>query len=68
MVKAFVVLTDGGAGDKTMEAALQDFVKTKIATFKCPREIEFVDVLPRTETGKLQRFVLRAQEKGRPPG
>ncbi len=39
--------------------ALQDHVKATIAPFKYPREIEFVPVLPRTETGKLQRFKLR---------
>ena len=44
---------------------LQDFVKHEIAPYKYPRAIEFVDALPRTETGKLQRFKLREQESGR---
>ena len=44
-------------GDVARE--LQDFVKATIAPYKYPRAIEFVDALPRTETGKLQRFVLR---------
>ena len=39
--------------------ALQDFVKSAIAPYKYPRRIEFVATLPRTETGKLQRFRLR---------
>ena len=42
-----------------MVRALQDHVKASIAPFKYPREIEFVTTLPRTETGKLQRFRLR---------
>jgi acyl-coenzyme A synthetase/AMP-(fatty) acid ligase len=41
------------------EAALQDFVKQQIAPYKYPRIVEFVDALPRTATGKLQRFRLR---------
>jgi 2-aminobenzoate-CoA ligase len=42
-----------------MEKALQEHVKQTIAPFKYPRKLEFLDVLPRTETGKLQRFKLR---------
>jgi 2-aminobenzoate-CoA ligase len=41
-----------------MARALQDFVKGTIAPYKYPRRIEFVEKLPRTETGKLQRFKL----------
>jgi len=66
MVKAFVVLNHGCNDDLDEVLALQDFVKTKLATFKCPREIEFVRELPRTETGKLQRFVLRNKEVEKP--
>jgi 2-aminobenzoate-CoA ligase len=44
---------------------LQDFVKGEIAPYKYPRMIEFVDALPRTETGKVQRFKLREQEQAR---
>ena len=47
-------------------AALQEFVKQTIAPYKYPRIVEFVDELPRTDTGKLQRFVLRAA--ARPAG
>jgi len=59
IVKAFCVLKPGHAGDAAMVKALQDHVKASIAPFKYPREIEFVSALPRTETGKLQRFRLR---------
>jgi 2-aminobenzoate-CoA ligase len=59
LVKAFVVLKPGHAADETTAKALQDFVKQTIAPYKYPREIEFAASLPRTETGKLQRFRLR---------
>jgi 2-aminobenzoate-CoA ligase len=59
LVKAFVVLKPGHVGDATMTKALQDFVKQTIAPYKYPRAIEYRDSLPRTETGKLQRFRLR---------
>ena len=59
IVKAYCVLKPGHVGDAALVKALQDHVKATIAPYKYPREIEFVDVLPRTETGKLQRFRLR---------
>jgi len=59
IVKAFCVLRPGFTGDEALVKALQDFVKASIAPFKYPREIEFLDKLPRTETGKLQRFKLK---------
>ncbi len=59
LVKAFVVLADAAAGDATKAHELQDFVKAEIAPYKYPRVIEFADALPRTATGKLQRFRLR---------
>jgi 2-aminobenzoate-CoA ligase len=59
IVKAFVVLRPGHEGDEAMAKTLQDFVKQTIAPYKYPREIEFRASLPRTETGKLQRFKLR---------
>ena len=62
IVKAFVVLRPGHAGDAAMARTLQDFVKQTIAPYKYPREIVFRDTLPRTETGKLQRFRLRAHD------
>jgi 2-aminobenzoate-CoA ligase len=59
VVAAFVVLRPGHTGDQTMLKTLQDHVKAEIAPYKYPRRIEFVDALPRTQTGKLQRFRLR---------
>jgi 2-aminobenzoate-CoA ligase len=61
IVKAVVVLKPGQAADAAMARALQDFVKQTIAPYKYPRAIEFRDALPRTETGKLQRFRLRQE-------
>ncbi|MDI1341027.1 AMP-binding protein [Polaromonas sp.] len=59
IVKAFVVLKPGQEAGEAMTRLLQDHVKTTLAPFKYPRRIEFVSSLPRTETGKLQRFKLR---------
>jgi 2-aminobenzoate-CoA ligase len=59
IVKAYVVLRPGQAGDAAMTRNLQDHVKATIAPYKYPRAIEYVATLPRTETGKLQRFALR---------
>jgi 2-aminobenzoate-CoA ligase len=59
VVSAFVVLREGRTGDAAMVAELQDFVKREIAPYKYPRRVEFLDALPRTQTGKLQRFRLR---------
>ena len=59
LVKAVVVLKPGHDGDATMARALQDFVKQTIAPYKYPRRVEFRTSLPRTETGKLQRFRLK---------
>jgi 2-aminobenzoate-CoA ligase len=59
IVKAFCVLKPGFESDAAMVKTLQDFVKASIAPFKYPREIEFLPRLPRTETGKLQRFKLK---------
>jgi 2-aminobenzoate-CoA ligase len=59
IVKAFVVLKPGHVGDAAMVRRLQDHVKATIAPYKYPRAIEFRESLPRTETGKLQRFRLR---------
>jgi 2-aminobenzoate-CoA ligase len=59
VVKAFVVLRDPKRAGPAIAKELQDFVKATIAPYKYPRQLEFVDALPRTETGKLQRFKLR---------
>jgi 2-aminobenzoate-CoA ligase len=59
IVEAHVVLKPGNDGTPAMARALQDFVKEQIAPYKYPRAVRFTDKLPRTETGKLQRFKLR---------
>lgn len=58
IVKAFVVLRPGQARGEATVKTLQDFVKSTVAPYKYPRAVEFVDALPRTQTGKLQRFKL----------
>jgi 2-aminobenzoate-CoA ligase len=58
-VKAFIVLADFAEASDELAAKLQDFVKEQIAPYKYPREIEFVDALPKTATGKLRRSELR---------
>jgi 2-aminobenzoate-CoA ligase len=59
IVKAYVVLRPGQSGDSATTKLLQDHVKATIAPYKYPRAIEYVAALPRTQTGKLQRFALR---------
>lgn len=59
IVQAFVVLKPGHTAGDALEKTLQDHVKQTIAPFKYPRKVVFLDALPRTETGKLQRFKLR---------
>lgn len=61
IVKAVVVLKPGHEACEATAKALQDHVKSTLAPFKYPRKVEFVASLPRTETGKLQRFKLRTQ-------
>lgn len=63
VVKAYCVLKAGVVADAELVRTLQDHVKARLAPYKYPREIAFVDRLPRTETGKLQRFVLRQQAR-----
>jgi 2-aminobenzoate-CoA ligase len=59
IVKAYVVLRPSQTGDAATTKLLQDYVKATIAPYKYPRAIEYVSALPRTQTGKLQRFELR---------
>ena len=60
-VKAFVVSRKAFSASEDMKKELQEHVKRSIAPYKYPRKIEFVDGLPRTETGKLQRYKLRTE-------
>ncbi|WP_337867501.1 AMP-binding protein [Meiothermus sp.] len=64
IVKAYVVLRAGIEPSAALVKELQDFVKQKIAPYKYPRAIEFRESLPRTQTGKLQRFMLRRESEG----
>ena len=63
IVKAYIVLRSGFAPGPELVQELQAFVKSEIAPYKYPRAIEFVESLPRTLTGKLQRFRLREREQ-----
>jgi benzoate-CoA ligase family protein len=62
---AFVVLRTGVAGTRALAGELQQFVRSKLADYKRPRWIEFRDALPKTATGKMQRFKLRAESRTR---
>ncbi len=64
VVKALVVLAGGAAGDEELTTELQMQVKTEVAAYKYPRIIEYVDNLPKTTTGKLNRKLLAARETG----
>ncbi len=63
IVKAWIVLHAGDTPDAGLDEELKEWVKSRIAPYKYPRVIEFAAALPRTETGKLQRFRLRVQER-----
>jgi acetyl-CoA synthetase len=65
VVKAYVVLAPGHVGDDTLVAALQQHVRQQLAPYEYPKDIEFIDQLPMTTTGKVQRRVLRLQEEAR---
>lgn len=64
LVKAFVVLREGRSPSEELAAQLQEFVRDDIAPYKYPRQVEFIDELPKTETGKVQRFKLRERALG----
>jgi acetyl-CoA synthetase len=71
LVKAFVVLQPGGVGSPALVEQLQQQVRQHLAPYETPKAIEFVEVLPMTTTGKVQRRVLRAREadsRGGPEG
>ena len=60
IVQAYVVLKAGAEPDEASAKRLQDHVKAKIAPYKYPRAVKFVSELPRTQTGKIQRFKLKS--------
>jgi 2-aminobenzoate-CoA ligase len=61
IIKAYIVLREGYMGGDGLAKELQEFVKNAIAPYKYPRAVEFITELPRTQTGKVQRYVLRQQ-------
>jgi acetyl-CoA synthetase len=65
LVKAYVVLAPGFDGDDRLIKTLQQHVRGQLAPYEYPKEIEFIDALPMTTTGKVQRRVLRLQEEAR---
>jgi acetyl-CoA synthetase len=65
LVKAYVVLAPGFEGDAELVGQLQQHVRGKLAPYEYPKEIEFIDALPMTTTGKVQRRLLRLQEEAR---
>lgn len=68
LVKAYVVLAPGFEGTPALVAELQQHVRGRLAPYEYPKEIEFIDSLPMTTTGKVQRRVLRLQEEARARG
>lgn len=62
-VSAFIVLVDGAQANPQLAKEIQDFVKSEIAPYKYPRRVQFVAALPRTPTGKLQRYRLRETQE-----
>ena len=63
IVQAHVVLMDGIAPSAECAKRLQDHVKATIAPFKYPRSVKFIEALPKTQTGKIQRFRLRQPDR-----
>lgn len=61
IIKAFIVLTPNSTPSEALRADLQQFVRARLAPYQYPREIEFIDALPMTTTGKVQRRLLRAR-------
>lgn len=67
IVKAFVVIHSGYRPDPPLAKQLQEHAKLAIAPYKYPRAVEFVEALPKTQTGKVQRNVLRLREVDHAP-
>jgi acetyl-CoA synthetase len=68
IVKAFIVLASGHRATPALETALQEHVRGRLAPYEYPKQIEFIDALPMTTTGKVQRRVLRQREAERKRG
>lgn len=63
IVKAFIVLRGGHQPDQQLTAEIQEHVRSRLSLHAYPREIEFLDELPKTPSGKVQRFVLRQMDQ-----
>jgi acetyl-CoA synthetase len=68
IVKAFVVLLPGHEPSEELKEDIVQFVRTRLAYYAYPREVEFLDSLPKTRSGKIMRRVLKARERGESPG
>ena len=68
IVKAFIVLQPGERASPELERSIQEHVRGRLAPYEYPREIEFIDALPMTTTGKVQRKELRKREEARAAG
>ena len=68
VVKAFIVLAPGHAPSPSLEEDIRKHVRAHLAPYEYPKEIEFIDALPMTTTGKVQRRVLRLREQERKAG
>ena len=62
-MKAYVVLTAGSAPSEALKEQIQAHIRTRLAPYQYPREIEFIDALPLTTTGKVQRRFLRERAR-----
>jgi len=63
VIEAYVVLRNGYAGSPEMAREIQQWVKTRFAAHAYPRAVHFTDMLPKTPSGKIQRFVLKQQRR-----
>ncbi|MBN2518021.1 MAG: acetate--CoA ligase [Candidatus Altiarchaeota archaeon] len=68
IIKAFITLRKGYVPSEELKEEIRKFVKTHLAAHAAPREIEFIDKLPKTRSGKIMRRVLKAKELGLPVG
>ena len=68
IIKAFVALRKGHQPSEQLKKEIADFVKTNLAAHAAPREIDFVEKIPKTRSGKIMRRVLRAWDQGLPVG
>ena len=68
VVKAFVALKTGFEATKDLELSIMNFIRKKLSPLAMPREIEFVEKLPKTRSGKIMRRLLKARELGLPIG